>query len=111
MIIDDGSRDVCNVAVHHMAGLALWLLAVRARSMLRVAGLDFADRFIGIADSGSMTIEKLKRAMANASDGITEIMMHPAIITADVWEIKRRYRWAMRYKFEDEFHALCAINQ
>ena len=88
------------------AWLGLWLLARRARSRLTKATLRFADRFIGIAASGSMTAPLLARAVASC-EGVTEIMVHPAVITPAITELQESYGWARRYLFEEELHALC----
>ncbi len=69
------------------AWLALFLLAYRARPRLLDAGLKCADTFVGVASSGRMTPPLLRRAIAEAR-GVTEIMVHPAVITPEVQELR-----------------------
>jgi hopanoid biosynthesis associated protein HpnK len=90
-------------------GLILWSLALRARTSLRAAGLHFADHFMGISLSGAMVGERLRRAVATARPGVTEIMVHPAVITPAVAALQRRYRWAARYRFAEELEAVCSL--
>jgi hopanoid biosynthesis associated protein HpnK len=85
----------------------LWPLALRARPKLRAAGLQFADHFIGLAQSGGMTPAELRRQLAAAPDGTTEIMMHPAVPTGDILSLVKRYPGARGYRFADELAALC----
>jgi len=85
----------------------LWTLAKRARRYLVENGIDFADRFIGIAASGMMTRERVIRAIRLSSGRIVEVMLHPAVVTPEVDEIRSRYTWAKKYRFEDELKVLC----
>jgi predicted glycoside hydrolase/deacetylase ChbG (UPF0249 family) len=91
------------------SGWMLWALALRARPRLRAAGLRFADHFLGVGSSGAMVHEKLAAAVQGASQGLTEIMVHPAVITPAVAELQKRYRWAAVYRFEEELQALCSL--
>jgi chitin disaccharide deacetylase len=88
-------------------GAALWLLALRARRRLDMAGLKYADHFVGIGVTGKMTINSLQAALDSAPHGLTEIMVHPALPTPSFLEFQKRYPWANRFKFEEEFEALC----
>jgi predicted glycoside hydrolase/deacetylase ChbG (UPF0249 family) len=90
-------------------GLILWVLARRARRRLRAARLRFADHFVGISLSGAMTARDLRQAVAMARPGVTEIMVHPAVITPAVAALQQRYRWAARYRFTEELEALCSL--
>lgn len=92
-----------------LQGLALWLLARMARARLRAAGLRFADHFVGISVSGAMAGERLRQVAARARQGVTEIMVHPAVITPAVAALQRRYGWAARYRFAEELEALCNL--
>lgn len=88
-------------------GAVLWLLALRARRKLREAGLEHANRFVGIAYTGAMVRSRLQAALDSAGYGVTEIMMHPALPTSSFIQFKERYPWANWFKFEEEFDALC----
>lgn len=83
----------------------LWLLAWIARRHFVEAGLQFADTFVGVAVSGAMTQTRLQKAIASAQ-GVTEIMVHPAVITPAVAQLQHQYRWAAQYRFEEELNAL-----
>jgi chitin disaccharide deacetylase len=85
----------------------LWPLALRARPRLRAAGLAFADHFIGLAQSGGMTAVELRKQIAGAPEGTTEVMMHPAVPTGDILSLVRRYPGARGYRFAEELAALC----
>jgi predicted glycoside hydrolase/deacetylase ChbG (UPF0249 family) len=88
------------------AWLILWTLGQRARIAMKAAGLIHANNFIGFSASGAMVKDQLAHAVRSAEPGITEIMMHPAVITPAVAHLQRRYRWAARYRFEEELAAL-----
>ncbi len=89
------------------AWLMIWMLGWQARGQLRAAGIGFADRFMGFSTSGMMVKDRLLKIIREAPKGVTEIMMHPAIQTPAVEELRRRYAWASRYRFEEELQALC----
>ncbi len=91
------------------SGWMLWALALRARPRLRAAGLHFADHFVGIGSSGAMVHQKLAAAVQRAPEGLTEVMVHPAVVTPAVVELQKRYRWAAVYRFEEELQALCSL--
>lgn len=44
---------------------------------LRAAGIDFADRVIGLRDTGHMDLAAFQRAFSHATAGTTEIYFHP----------------------------------
>lgn len=88
-------------------GAALWLLALRARRRLDLAGLEYADRFVGIGVTGKMVKNHLQAALDGACHELIEIMVHPALPTPSFLEFQKRYLWANRFKFEEEFEALC----
>lgn len=102
-------REFTHTLRRGFPGILLWLLARRARVKLRQAGMNFADHFIGIGHSGEMTAARLQAALSRSRDGLTEIMMHPAVITSAVMRLKKRYHWAARYRFEEELEALCSL--
>jgi predicted glycoside hydrolase/deacetylase ChbG (UPF0249 family) len=91
------------------AGIILWLLAKRARPVLQSAGLRFANHFVGIGSSGAMNGPRLSNLLTNLRPGLTEIMVHPAVITPGVATLQKRYRWAAHYQFEDELKALLCM--
>jgi len=88
-------------------GAVLWLLALRARGKLEEANLEHADCFVGIGVTGAMTKKRLQVALDRACHGVTEIMLHPALPTPSLLQFQERFPWAKRFKFVEEFEALC----
>lgn len=83
-------------------------LALRARQRLRAFGdIATSDSFVGFAQSGAMTTDRLLRAILACRPGVTEIMMHPAAETAGLLSLHAKYAWARRYQFTQELAALC----
>lgn len=87
--------------------LVLSRLAQKARARVRAAGLETSDHFVGFARSGAMTRERLLDAVAKARTGLTEIMVHPALRSAQFAAVLGGYAWARSYRSEDEAAALC----
>jgi predicted glycoside hydrolase/deacetylase ChbG (UPF0249 family) len=87
--------------------LVLSQLARRARAQVRAAGLGTSDHFVGFARSGAMTRERLLDAVQSARPGLTEIMVHPALRSAQFETVLGGYAWAQSYRSEDEAAALC----
>jgi hopanoid biosynthesis associated protein HpnK len=69
------------------------------RSRLRAAGLTAPDRVIGLTWSGAMSSQRLCGAIANLSEGLTEIYLHPAV--RDVFPGAVPF-----YRYKQEFEAL-----
>lgn len=88
------------------AWLVLWTLGWRARIDLKNAKLIHADSFIGFSTSGAMVKNQMVDAVRSVRAGTTEIMVHPAVITPSIVELQQRYRWAARYRFQEELDAL-----
>jgi predicted glycoside hydrolase/deacetylase ChbG (UPF0249 family) len=82
-------------------------LSHRARQRLQQAGLQSADHFVGFSESGGMSAQRLAAVIRQARPGLTEIMLHPAEETAGVQQLRQRFSWARRYRFEQELTALC----
>jgi predicted glycoside hydrolase/deacetylase ChbG (UPF0249 family) len=90
-------------------GIILRLLALGVRRRLVSARLAFADRFIGISHSGEMVGNRLQHVVTKPYDGITEVMLHPAVVTQEILALQKRYDWAPQYHFEEELEALCSL--
>jgi predicted glycoside hydrolase/deacetylase ChbG (UPF0249 family) len=71
------------------------------KHLLRRARVRYNDFFFGMADSGSMTLDRVLRILAYLPDGVTELGFHPA--TRRSAEIDRTMP---RYQHEEEFRAL-----
>jgi chitin disaccharide deacetylase len=69
--------------------------------LLRRARVRYNDFFFGMADSGSMTLDRVLRILSYLPDGVTELGFHPA--TCRSAEIDRTMPW---YRHEEEFRAL-----
>ena len=87
--------------------LGLSVLCQVARLRLVKEGLSYADLFHGFNRSGRMTYQSLRKSIESADpSGITEIMVHPAVITAEVVDLIKRNPELKNYRFEDELEAL-----
>ena len=71
------------------------------RRQVREAGLQTTDNCFGIAWSGHMTTERVRRLAANLPDGASEIYLHPAV-TRDA----TLRRLMPDYQHEEELAAL-----
>jgi chitin disaccharide deacetylase len=69
--------------------------------LLQRARIRYNDFFFGMADSGSMTLDRVLRIISNLPDGVTELGFHPATRRSE--EIDRTM---LNYKHEEEFLAL-----
>jgi len=67
------------------------------------AGLKMVDRFYGLAESGHVTENVILQAIAQASEGINELMCHPGFSDT---QTSGRYKWG--YSWEEEVKALCS---
>jgi len=88
--------------------LVISSLALHAKHVIAEHGLTTADHFVGFTTSGGMTEEKLLSAIASASAGTTEIMVHPAEESVELAPLSERYPWATTYRFAAELSALCS---
>ncbi|MEO6741113.1 MAG: ChbG/HpnK family deacetylase [Chthoniobacteraceae bacterium] len=52
-------------------------LSARAAPKLKAAGIGFADAVFGLSKSGRMDLDEVRRAVACASERLTEIYFHP----------------------------------
>jgi hopanoid biosynthesis associated protein HpnK len=59
--------------------LSPWLALMRRR--LRAAGIAHNDYVFGMSDSGSMDEARLLEILARLPEGVTEIYLHPAIVS------------------------------
>jgi len=76
-----------------------WLLLMKHR--LRIAGIFHNDRVFGIAKSGSMDEEQLLAILARLPRGVTEIYLHPAVVSGSAVAATMP-----AYRHADEFAAL-----
>jgi predicted glycoside hydrolase/deacetylase ChbG (UPF0249 family) len=53
-------------------------------------GIRFPDNFYGVCDSGLITEAKLQKALREAKEGVTEIMVHPGFITQEMIELEKQ---------------------
>lgn len=56
--------------------LTPWLAILRAR--FRAAGIRHNDAIVGMRDTGHLTAEKVRAALMQIKDGVTEFYFHPA---------------------------------
>jgi len=64
--------------------------ARRLRENLDAAGLAHNDWIFGLADSGKMTAERVRRYLEALPDGVSEIYFHPATARPSVWPANYR---------------------
>ncbi|HEX3398136.1 MAG TPA: hopanoid biosynthesis-associated protein HpnK [Steroidobacteraceae bacterium] len=76
-----------------------WLLLMKHR--LRIAGIFHNDSVFGIAKSGSMDEEQLLAILARLPRGVTEIYLHPAVVSGSAVAATMP-----AYRHADEFAAL-----
>jgi len=61
--------------------LLLKRYSINAAKYYKEIGLRYADKFFGIAYTGSLTLERFKNILAYAIEGVTELMCHPGYKT------------------------------
>jgi hopanoid biosynthesis associated protein HpnK len=54
------------------------------RKAVRNRGIMTVDRFYGICHSGRMTAERLRRVLERVGEGVSEIMVHPGLMTDEL---------------------------
>jgi hopanoid biosynthesis associated protein HpnK len=89
----------------HRPGIGGWAMATWSgvlRAQARRAGLVTNDHAFGIAWSGHMTADRVRRLAAALPDGLSEIYFHPASRRDAVLD-----RLMPGYEHEAEFLALC----
>ncbi len=62
----------------------LKLLARDARALAEAAGIAASDYFCGIAQTGELNIEGMKRLLHSLPEGATEMMCHPGFMDAEL---------------------------
>lgn len=72
--------------------------ARRLKRRLDTAGLAHNDWIFGLADSGAMTAERVRRYLEELPEGVSEIYFHPATARPAVWPES--------YRCRDEYEAL-----
>ncbi len=87
------------VPVEPGAGAMLNWWAGLLGGRLRRAGLTVNDRVVGLANSGSFDASRMRAALAQLPEGLSEIYCHPA--TADTWP-----GCAPGYRYRDELAGL-----
>jgi chitin disaccharide deacetylase len=84
-----------------VASLTGFMAARHARRLKRrldAAGIARNDWIFGLADTGAMTSEQVRRYLQDLPDGVSEIYFHPAMARPSVWPVQ--------YRCRDEFEAL-----
>jgi chitin disaccharide deacetylase len=62
----------------------LKLLARDARAMAETAGIATTDHFCGIAQTGELNLDGMKRLLQSSHEGTTEMMCHPGFMDAEL---------------------------
>ena len=76
-----------------------WMSVMKC--LLRKAGIRHNDFLLGMADSGSMTLDLVLRFVRNLPPGVTELCFHPAIRRSIEMDSTMPY-----YRHQEEFKAL-----
>lgn len=84
-----------------IARAGLTFLAKRARTKISKYGLNTPNNFFGMLAGGNMQEKYLANIIRQLPEGISEIMVHPAI---DGKVLQRLLKWS--YNWEDELFAL-----
>ena len=82
---------------------ALAAMSRLSRRYIRAYGLVTSDHFFGMAVSGHLTAPILAAYLANARDGVTEIVCHPG---DDNQALAQVFHWG--YDWQGELAALCS---
>jgi chitin disaccharide deacetylase len=78
----------------------LKLLARDARALAESAGIATADYFCGIAQTGELTIEGVKRLLQSLPEGTTEMMCHPGFMDAELEKSATRLQYSRQAEVE-----------
>jgi predicted glycoside hydrolase/deacetylase ChbG (UPF0249 family) len=90
--------------LHKLARAAVFgTLGSRAKRRLRAAGLQTADRAVGVLNPGRLDERFLEKYVPRLPDGVTEIFCHPA-----VGESAAVARGQSGYRHRGELEALCS---
>jgi len=82
---------------------ALETLARTQKARLDRAGMHYPDRFYGLAETGSLDAETVRRIIRSLSDGTSELMCHPGLPDD---ALAKRTGWG--YGWEGELNAVTA---
>jgi len=72
----------------------------RAREQAERAGIAAADYFCGIAQTGELTLEGLKKFLKSLPEGATELMCHPGYVDAALKKTATRLQDSRRKELE-----------
>jgi hopanoid biosynthesis associated protein HpnK len=78
----------------------LKLLAHDARAMAERAGIATADYFCGIAQTGVLTVQGVRKLLSNLPEGTTELMCHPGYADADLQKSATRLQQSRQTELE-----------
>ncbi len=91
-------RVTCSKGIG-MKGLGIDMLGRALKSKLKLQGIGFTDRFIGLEKGGYMDETNLSSLLKKiANNGVTELMVHPG------YDASADYDWG--YTWEEELKAL-----
>jgi predicted glycoside hydrolase/deacetylase ChbG (UPF0249 family) len=84
------NQNIPQVMKQGVQARVLKLLARDARALAEAAGIATTDYFCGIAQTGELTIEGMKRLLQNLPEGTTEMMCHPGFMDQELEESATR---------------------
>jgi chitin disaccharide deacetylase len=83
-----------------MGVVAAQISAPRFETVVREYGLQSPGRFLGVAATGQINSEVLRRMIDTVEDGTTEIMLHPAICDPDLAKTRSRLQTQRQAELE-----------
>ena len=83
----------------------LKLLARDARALAERAGIATTDYFCGIAQTGELTVEGMKRLLQSLPEGTTEMMCHPGFMDEELEKSATRLQHSRQLEVEILTHA------
>ena len=82
--LSSGEQNSQTVIKQGVQARVLKLLAHDARALAESAGISTVDYFCGIAQTGELTIEGVKRLLLGLPEGTTEMMCHPGYVDPEL---------------------------
>lgn len=87
--------------------LAASVAFLSATKTIKESGVSAPDRFYGLCASGFMTASRLGKILSRLKDGVTEIMVHPGLMSPDLEELEKNIgHFYINKHREKEFKAL-----
>ena len=104
--LSTGAKQNSNVVMKQgVQARVLKLLARDAKALAETAGIATSDYFCGIAQTGELTMEGVKRLLQNLPEGTTEMMCHPGYMDEELEKSATRLQDSREEEVESLTHA------